>query len=190
MPSAALADWFVSQYDCNVQVHLPNESIATTLENCTVQMLLGLLGLSNQAFTGTFTTGATGSNILGLSCAREAQLRLLNAGQGDEEWSLAEMGFGAEECRRVKVFVAKPHASINKAAALTGIGRRNVIDVGRKWESKGEGEASEDEEQGAHRRVAGLDFDLDMLERELEEAQSLRFGRIVVVGMGEVNTVS
>ena len=189
MPSAALADWFVSQYDCNVQVHLPNESIATTLENCTIQMLLGLLGLSSQTFTGTFTTGATGSNILGLACAREAQLRLLNAGQGDEEWSLAEMGFGAEECRRVKVFVAKPHASINKAAALTGIGRRNVVDVGRKWKGQGE-QAAEDEEQEAQRRVAGLDFDLDRLEKELEEAQSLRFGRIVVVGMGEVNTVS
>ena len=59
-------------------MHLPRESVATIVEDAALSMLLQLFDLSEGEGEGkggvlgrTFTTGATGSNILGLACGRE-----------------------------------------------------------------------------------------------------------------------
>jgi len=67
-PAALLADYLVSTYDQNVQVHLP-QSISTDVERRTVRIVCELLAL--REFNGTITTGATAGNILGLACGRE-----------------------------------------------------------------------------------------------------------------------
>lgn len=133
-------------------------------------MTLELLDLSPDLWTGTITTGATASNILGLASARQAVLRQFGCSPTED---------GLADCRPVNVFVALPHASIKKAASLVGIGRRRVHECGVTVRSDTPSD-----------RVLALDFDLDSLKLRLEAAAKNREGSIVVVGFGEVNTVS
>lgn len=174
LPVALVADWFVSLLDANVQVQLPRETLSTLIEAHTVAMLCDLLSLPRERWTGTITTGATSSNILGLACAREQVLqRAMQARGAGDDWSLAENGYD-EHTALVNVFVAQPHASIKKAAAIVGIGRRRVKDLGRR--------------NTADNLVASVDFDLDELKAHLVLAEERKEGAVVVVGMGEVNT--
>ena len=174
-PAALLGDFLAAVADQNVQVHLPEETLATALENRALEMLLDLFRLPHDAWLGrAFTTGCTASNILGLLCAREALLRekLVLAGHGAADASLAELGFlGA--CVRarvagVQVLAAAAHSSVAKAAAVVGIGRANVRDLGR--------------------AAAPWEFDMHQLERALDAGARGGVVSIVVVGYGEVNT--
>ncbi|KAJ3118197.1 hypothetical protein HDU96_003237 [Phlyctochytrium bullatum] len=161
-PAAQLADLLVTSYDANVQVHLPNETIVTTLENRTLEFVLDLLGLDRATFPGrTLTTGATASNVLGLACGREFAVRAVKG----EGYSVADEGLAG--CQ-VRLFHADGHASVGKAAALVGIGRKHC-----------------------HNLAAGSDrpeFDLKVLEEKLAEAKRDEAGAIVVCSIGEVNT--
>ena len=74
-PIAELADNIVTAFDQNVQVHLPDQSISKTVEDRALCMLVELLNLGDGWEGKTFTTGATGANILGLACGREAVLQ-------------------------------------------------------------------------------------------------------------------
>lgn len=78
----------------------------------------------------------------------------------------------------------KPHGSIYKAAAVTGIGRMNVVDL------PAARAAAVDELVGQHADPWGLGFDLEGLEVQLRDAERYGQGVIVVVTLGEVNTVS
>ncbi|CCG84850.1 protein of unknown function, partial [Taphrina deformans PYCC 5710] len=119
-PAAQLADLLTTIYDQNVQVHLPQCSIATTVEDAALRMTLDLLNLSDADWPGrTLTTGATASNLLGLACGRNFALQQLGVDVGEE-------GFSG---KKVPVFCAGAHASIKKAASIIGIGRSNCIDV-------------------------------------------------------------
>ncbi|CAO1612999.1 unnamed protein product [Jaminaea pallidilutea] len=178
LPIAQLADWFVSLVDANVQVHLPQETLSTLIEAYTVRLLCQLLRIEEDKWTGTITTGATTSNVLGLLCAREQVIKTV---AGDPTRSFAEEGYGAST-PTMNIFVAQPHASIKKAAAIVGIGRSRVQDVGRHVSGS---HAGSDPLQEA---ITHLDFDLELLETKLQTAQQLKQGSIVVVGMGEVNT--
>lgn len=178
LPIAQLADWFVSLVDANVQVHLPQETLSTLIEAYTVRLLCQLLRIEEDKWTGTITTGATTSNVLGLLCAREQVIKTVT---GDPTRSFAEEDYGAS-MPTINIFVAQPHASIKKAAAIVGIGRSRVQDVGRRVSGSHEGS---DPLQEA---IAHLDFDLELLESKLKTAQQLKQGSIIVVGMGEVNT--
>lgn len=91
---------------------------------------------------------------------------------GEPNWSVPEDGFGGVE---VDVFVADAHASVRKAAALAGIGRRNVIDLGDRAK----------EEAG----YLGC-FDLEKLEAKLRASDEEGRASIVAVSFGEVNTGS
>jgi glutamate/tyrosine decarboxylase-like PLP-dependent enzyme len=80
-------------------------------------MLCDLLSLGTQ-FDGTITTGATGSNILGIACGRESVVYQIT-GQ-----SVSMTGGG-----KVQVLCAGGHSSISKACSILGVGRNNCIDI-------------------------------------------------------------
>src|SRR6185369_2618932 len=67
-PAAVAGDWLVSTYDQNNCGS--NDSIAPQIEKQALHFLKQLLGLTND-FTGSFVTGATISNFVGLSLARQ-----------------------------------------------------------------------------------------------------------------------
>jgi glutamate/tyrosine decarboxylase-like PLP-dependent enzyme len=186
LPSALVSDWFTSLYDQNVQVHLPNETSSTVIEAYTIQMIAQLLGLDAELFAGTLTTGATSSNLLALICAREHTMKnLMSKSTGISDWSVAEHGL-AGSSMPMKVFVSQAHASIKKAAAFAGIGRANVVDVGRRVDHTKLNE--KDDVLAARARMECLDFDLKRLEAELKQCQERHQPAVVVVGMGEVVT--
>ncbi|CAG8618215.1 16435_t:CDS:2, partial [Acaulospora colombiana] len=92
-----------------------NDTISTALEFRTLELILDLLSIPRDTFTGrSLTTGATASNILGLA------LR-------DPSYSTSDHGYPADV--EVKVLTDRHHASIEKAAAIIGIGRSNVISL-------------------------------------------------------------
>jgi glutamate/tyrosine decarboxylase-like PLP-dependent enzyme len=113
-PAALLADYLVSTYDQNVQVHLP-QSISTYVEQHTIQMLCELLSLDG--FDGTITTGATAGNILGIACGRESVV-----------FKVFEENVSLTGARPMNVLVAGGHSSVSKACSILGIGRSNCID--------------------------------------------------------------
>ncbi|CAK5262179.1 unnamed protein product [Mycena citricolor] len=127
--AALFADWLVSQYDQNVSVHLPSETVATTLEAITLKLLQQLFSIDELEFTGrVFTTGATASNLIGLALGREYVIR--EAGRRKRvpsAVSVTKSGF-LEACVKVgapgiQIIGTVPHASMYKAASIAGIGR-------------------------------------------------------------------
>lgn len=109
-------------------------------------MVLDLLDLPSSSFpVRTITTGATGSNVLGLGSLPVLHILIwpdlslvpshlfpppaigrdfaVRQALGDPTYSVAEDGFGGVE---VKVLSDRPHASLLKAASVVGIGRSNV----------------------------------------------------------------
>lgn len=114
-PASLIADYLVSTYDQNVQVHLP-QSISTHVERHTIRMLCDLLSLNG--FDGTITTGATAGNILGIACGREATIYNLLQKRP------SETGEG-----KVLVMTAGAHSSISKAGSILGVGRNNVLSM-------------------------------------------------------------
>ncbi|GAA5964832.1 hypothetical protein JCM21900_001460 [Sporobolomyces salmonicolor] len=166
-PAAQLADMIVTSFDPCVQ----EATASVAIESLTLSYLLSLLSLSPSAFTqNTITTGATASNLLGLSLGRDYSISAVKYRQGVASWSVPEQGFGGVG---VDVFIADAHASVKKAAALCGIGRASVVELGD--EAK--------ERQG----MIGC-FDLEELERRLKANWELGRGSIVATSFGEVNT--
>lgn len=128
-PAARIADNIVTEYDQNVQVHLPNETIATDVEYHTLNMLCELIGLEPEVWTNkTFTTGATASNIMGLACAREYVVEKAAKMRG-QRYSVAEQGLAiAGPLTQIQILTTAPHSSIRKAAAIIGLGHNSVVD--------------------------------------------------------------
>lgn len=133
-PAAAAADRIVSEYDQNLSVHLPNETIATEVEDRALSMLCELLNLEPEEWPHrTFSTGATASNILGLACGREFVIREA-AVFNDKDISVAE--HGVHEAMRlagiesIQILTTMPHSSLRKAASIVGLGHNSVKDVG------------------------------------------------------------
>ena len=184
-PAALLADWLVSIYDQNVQVHLPIETISTIVEVAALNQLVDLFHLPKHAWAigtsgagggGTFTTGATASNVLGLAIGREyvVQRRVKAEGShagtaGVISSSVADLGL-LEATRRadlhaLKVLSTLPHSSIGKAASVVGIGRSQVISVIKPG--------------------TDLEIDLAAIEKHASEPHT---ACILVISAGEVNT--
>ena len=68
LPASIVGDWLVSVYDQNLS-HSKG-SIAGSMELATIDMLKELLLLSDD-YRGTFVSGATMANFVGLAQARE-----------------------------------------------------------------------------------------------------------------------
>lgn len=177
-PAAAAADAIVSAVDQNVQVHLPNATVATELEAVTLDMLSDLLRISfinggeASRFAGrTFTTGATSSNVLGLACGREAVIRKRLP---PDSPAVGELGL-LEACsragiKRIQVLTSAGHSSLSKAASIVGIGRACVKEV-----TKGNG-------------LTPWLLDLEAVEEELKAGSENGTANIIAISMGEVNS--
>lgn len=139
LPVAQWADGVVSHADQNVQVHLPGQTIATEVEDASLAMLAALLRLDGGEWRGrTLTTGATGSNVLGLACGREAVVRKKLAaaegvGEQDVEDAVGELGLLAACARagvtEIQVLTSAAHSSLSKATSVVGLGRRSVKEL-------------------------------------------------------------
>ncbi|PGH04655.1 hypothetical protein AJ80_08489 [Polytolypa hystricis UAMH7299] len=169
-PAALLADNIVSAYDQNVQVHLPDHSVATDVEFYALGLLLDLFNLDRKVWVhATTTTGATASNILGLACGREYVLRNAVQRKGGELRSAGEHGvievMHAAGLKGLQVLSTLPHSSLGKAAGILGIGRANVKSIPAQGHP--------------------LIFDLQRLEEELARPD---VASIVAMSYGEVNT--
>lgn len=176
-PAARIADGIVSFYDQNVQVHLPDQTVATTVEETALVLLLELLNFEKNDWLGrTFTTGATSSNILGLACGREyiinqaIRRRGRNLTPGDEQYETVGGQGLLAACRaadidNVQILTTLPHSSLKKASSIIGFGRASVHDVGKANDF--------------------LAFDLEQTETMLKRTNT---ASIVVISCGEVNT--
>ncbi|GAA6043288.1 hypothetical protein JCM8097_003036 [Rhodosporidiobolus ruineniae] len=173
-PASQLADQLVTSFDPCVQVHWPEKTASVALEQLALSYLLSLLSLPTSTFThNTLTTGATASNLLGLSLGREWAVSRIQRLKGDDfaDWSVAEDGTGGVE---TDVFVVDAHASVKKAAAILGIGRRSVVELGNRELEEKEG------------RIGC--FDLEKLEEQLRSNAEKGRASIVATSFGEVNT--
>lgn len=171
LPVAEAADNIVSALDQNVQVHLPDQSISTTVEDSALAMLVSLLELGPAAdWPGrTITTGATASNILGLACGREMVVasRLPPHSSGATVAKAGLLGAClAAGVRQIQVLTTMGHSSLSKAASVVGLGHDAVKEL----------PVSEDEPWR---------LDLDAVERELARDG---VASIIAVSAGEVNT--
>ncbi|MFJ4183873.1 pyridoxal phosphate-dependent decarboxylase family protein [Kitasatospora sp. NPDC089509] len=116
-PAALVGDWLTATADQN-----SNSSLDPTgqhLERETVDWLRELFGLS-AAHSGTFVSGATMSNTVGLAIAREWLGERLGV-------DVAEDGVAA--LGRVRVLSGSAHSSIAKALSVLGLGRTALTTV-------------------------------------------------------------
>ncbi|KAM0285753.1 hypothetical protein ACHAO9_008609 [Fusarium lateritium] len=162
LPIAEWADNVVTRMDQNVQVHLPAQTIATTLEDSALEMLVSLLKLGDWKGR-TFTTGATSSNVLGLACGREAILEKRGQSIGEVGLLAACLSAGVKE---LQVLTSAGHSSLSKAASVVGFGRASVKEL----------------------RLSDSEpwrLDIDALERELQKKDT---ASVIALSAGEVNT--
>ncbi|MFD8750033.1 pyridoxal phosphate-dependent decarboxylase family protein [Kitasatospora sp. NPDC059577] len=110
-PAALAGDWLTSTVDQNSNSSL--DPAGQHLERETVGWLRALFGLS-EAHHGTFVSGATMSNTVGLAIAREWLGERLGV-------DVAEDGVGA--LGPVRVLSGGAHSSVSKALSVLGLGR-------------------------------------------------------------------
>lgn len=115
-PAAMLGDQLVSIYDQNACGS--NDSIAPQLERQALHFLKQLFSLDENYF-GSFVTGATMSNFVGLAIGRQ--------------WVGEQLGvdISNEGISRVSLTIvsAAPHSSILKSMSMLGIGKKNVVKI-------------------------------------------------------------
>ncbi|KAF7304260.1 hypothetical protein HMN09_00827300 [Mycena chlorophos] len=136
-PAALFGDWLASAADQNAQVHAPNESVASDVDDAALRLVLQLVGLDENLFTGrVFTTGATGSNIIGLALGREYAVAAAGRRQNPPaNPSVAQLGLHkackAAGVRRVQILSSMAHSSVYKAASVIGLGHGSIIALPR-----------------------------------------------------------
>ncbi|HEY9046648.1 MAG TPA: pyridoxal-dependent decarboxylase [Ohtaekwangia sp.] len=116
-PAAVAGDWLVSAYDQNACGS--NDSIAPQVERQTIHFFKQLFGL-DEIYFGSFVTGATVSNQIGLTLGRQ----WIGEQQGKD---IAVEG--AYSISPIKVFSATPHSSILKSMAILGLGKNSLVRI-------------------------------------------------------------
>lgn len=116
-PAALVGDWLTAVYDQNPASD--EDSIAPKVEAETIHLLRQLFGLPDE-FAGTFVSGATVANFVGMAQAR--QWWGLEQGQNVAQDGL----YGLPQ---LPVLAATPHSSSYKALAMLGLGKKNLIKV-------------------------------------------------------------
>jgi glutamate/tyrosine decarboxylase-like PLP-dependent enzyme len=116
LPAAMAAGWLANAWDQNACLRVMSP-IAAELEEIVLQWICEALGLP-QSCAGGLVTCATSANFTALVAARQALLARQN-------WNVAEDGmFGAPP---IDIVVGEEvHASILKALALAGFGKKRV----------------------------------------------------------------
>jgi glutamate/tyrosine decarboxylase-like PLP-dependent enzyme len=118
-PAAQIGDLLATLWDQCVILH-DHDSIAPVVEDQTSLLLLDLFRLPRAGFTGTFTTGASASNLVALACARQWWGRR-------HDVDVAERGLSSLPA--VEIYSAAPHSSTSKALAELGLGRAGLLRV-------------------------------------------------------------
>jgi glutamate/tyrosine decarboxylase-like PLP-dependent enzyme len=113
-PASVIGDWLVSVYDQNVMG--TEDSVAGFIEMETIEMLKGLFQLSSE-FSGTFVSGATMANFVGLALGRQ--------------WVAHQLGIDVSQkglfaLPKIHIASGAPHSSIYKALSMLGMGRESV----------------------------------------------------------------
>ncbi|MFI9720023.1 pyridoxal phosphate-dependent decarboxylase family protein [Streptomyces sp. NPDC052396] len=116
-PAALAGDWLTAAADQNSNSSL--DGTGQHLERETVDWLRRLFGLSAR-HRGTFVSGATMSNTVGLAIAREWLGERLGV-------SVSEDGVAA--LGRVRVLSGSAHSSVSKAFSVLGLGRSALTPV-------------------------------------------------------------
>ena len=118
-PAALVGDWLTGVFDQNV-ISMLDGAAALQLERATTTMLGELVGLPAE-LRGTLVSGATMANLVGLGLARQwcAEQRGCD---------VAEHGLVGQPA--VPHVAGAAHASVAKALAILGIGRRALVPVG------------------------------------------------------------
>lgn len=115
-PAAVAGDQLVSLYDQNACGS--NDSIAPQLERQTLHFLKQLFGLDEDYF-GSFVTGATMSNFVGLALARQ--------------WAGEQQGVDVSndgtEGITCSIVSATAHSSIIKSMSMLGMGRKRLVKI-------------------------------------------------------------
>ncbi|MBD3883757.1 aspartate aminotransferase family protein [Phormidium tenue FACHB-886] len=156
-PAALAGDWLTSVYDQNA--FGAADSAAPYIEREAIGWLRQLFGLS-EGHQGTFVTGATMANFVGLAIGRQWV---------GHQWgvNLAESGLAGLPA--IKVLSGAPHSCTFKAMSMLGMGRKNLEIV----------PCLPDREA----------IDLAALRQALHQAASTQSPCIVVANAGTVNTV-
>lgn len=113
-PASVAGDWLVSTYDQNA--FGSNDSIAPQVERQTIHFFKNLFGLDD-AYFGSFVTGATISNMVGLALGRQWAGEQLGKDFSNE---------GLYGSTVIPVFSGTPHSSTVKSMSMLGMGRNSL----------------------------------------------------------------
>ncbi len=115
-PAAMIGDWLTTLVDQNPSSAL-DVAVPLAIERQTVAMVRELLDLPTE-LEGSYVTGATMSNFVGLALGRQ----WIGHQKGV---NVAESGTAAVPGARI--LTGSAHSSIAKASAMLGLGRSNVV---------------------------------------------------------------
>ncbi|MFD3914369.1 pyridoxal-dependent decarboxylase [Streptomyces sp. NPDC058603] len=103
---------------------------ATALETLLLQELAGLVGYEPEQAAGVLTSGGTESNLMGLMLARDRILGAASGRQIELTGVPGVPGAGTDHAPRPRILAsAAAHFSVQRAAALLGLGEDAVLPV-------------------------------------------------------------